>query len=75
MKILQRHFPGESNKKIELQLSSGWKQTARLPAKGDRHWNIIGLSSAVITDWVRITVKEVYGKVNNGFKEIQFFGC
>eukprot|EP00092_Neocalanus_flemingeri_P007315 GFUD01007901.1.p1 GENE.GFUD01007901.1~~GFUD01007901.1.p1 ORF type:complete len:539 (+),score=172.53 GFUD01007901.1:31-1617(+) len=75
LKILQRHFPGESNKKVEIQFSSGLKQLATLPAKGDKHWNIIRLSNGVLTDSVKITVMEVYGTVNNGFKEIQVFGC
>ena len=80
----------EANKQIFLDTSSGWSQTANLPAKvkkvykkninvsesqGDRHWNIISLSKPVTTSWVKITVKAVYGTVNNGFKEIQIFGC
>ena len=88
--ILQRHNPVEANKKVSLDTSSGWSQTAGLPAKvkrvflkrifvnesqGDRHWNIISLSKPVTTSWVKITVKAVYGTVNNGFKEIQIFGC
>jgi len=75
LKILQRHNPVEANKKVSLDTSSGWSQTAGLPAKGDRHWNIISLSKPVTTSWVKITVKAVYGTVNNGFKEIQIFGC
>jgi len=75
LKILQRHFPAESNKKVELQFSSGLKQMATLPAKGDKHWNIIRLSNGVLSDSVKITVKDVYGTINNGFKEIQIFGC
>ena len=87
--ILQRHNPLEANKQVSLDTSSGWSQTAGLPAKvkkflkkmsvndsqGDRHWNIISLSKPVTTSWVKITVKAVYGTVNNGFKEIQVFGC
>ena len=76
IKILQRLYPGEANKKIEIQFGvNGLKQLATLPAKGDKHWNIIKMSQSVVTDTIRITVKEVYGKVNNGFKEIQIFGC
>ena len=75
LKILQRHYPGESNKQVEIQFSSGLKQLATLPAKGDKHWNIIRLSNGVLSNTVKITVKEVYGTVNNGFKEIQIFGC
>jgi len=75
LKILQRHFPGESNKQVEIQFSSGLKQLATLPAKGDKHWNIVRLSNGVLTSSVKVTVKEVYGTVNNGFKEIQIFGC
>jgi len=75
LKILQRHNPVEANKQVSLDTSSGWSQTAGLPAKGDRHWNIISLSKPVTTSWVKITVKAVYGTVNNGFKEIQIFGC
>ena len=76
IKLLQRHYPGEANKKIELEFgNTGLRHTATLRAKGDKHWNIIKLSNGVITDRVRITVKEVYGTLNNGFKEIQFLGC
>ena len=75
LKILQRHYPGESNKQVEIQFSSGLKQLATLPAKGDKHWNIVRLSNGVLTSSVKITVKGVYGTVNNGFKEIQIFGC
>ena len=33
VQILQRHFPGEANKRVELEASSGWSQLATLPAK------------------------------------------
>ena len=46
-----------------------------ISVQGDRHWNIISLSKPVMASWVKITVKAVYGTVNNGFKEIQIFGC
>ena len=75
LKLLQRHFPGEANKKIELEFGPGVKQLATLPAKGDTHWNIIKLSRNVKADYVKVTIKEVYGKVNNGFKEIEIYGC
>jgi len=75
LKILQRHNPVEANKQVSLETSSGWSQTAGLPAKGDRYWNIITLAKPVTTSWVKIKVKAVYGTVNNGFKEIQIFGC
>ena len=75
LKLLQRHFPGEANKKVEIEFAPKVKQVAILPAKGDRHWNIIRLSRNVRADYVKITVKEVYGKVNNGFKEIEIYGC
>ena len=79
----------EANKQVSLETSSGWSQTAGLPAKvkkvfkklsvnesqGDRYWNIITLAKPVTTSWVKIKVKAVYGTVNNGFKEIQIFGC
>ena len=76
LKLLQRHFPGEANKKVEIQFGEGGpRQVATLPARGDKHWNIIKLSSGVVADRVRVTVREVYGTVNNGFKEIVMFGC
>jgi len=78
LKILQRHNPVESNKQISLDTSSGWSQTANLPSKVDHHWNVISLSKPVTTSWLKITVKLLYGtvnNVNNGFKEIQIFGC
>ena len=75
LKLLQRHFPGEANKKVEIEFSPAVKQLATLPARGDRHWNIIKLSRNVRADYVKITVKEVYGKINNGFKEIEIYGC
>ena len=76
LKLLQRLYPGEANKKIELKFgNNGPRQIATLPAKGDKHWNIIKLSNNIVTDSIRITIKEVYGTVNNGFKEIQIFGC
>ena len=31
--ILQRHSPVEANKQVSLETSSGWSQTAGLPAK------------------------------------------
>ena len=75
LKLLQRHYPGEANKKVELEFSPGVRQLATLPAKGDTHWNIIKLSRNVGADYVKITIKEVYGTVNNGFKEIEIYGC
>ena len=76
LKLLQRLYPGEANKKIELKFGkNGPRQIATLPAKGDKHWNIIKLSNNIVTDSIKITIKEVYGTVNNGFKEIQIFGC
>ena len=76
IKLLQRHYPGEANKKIELEFgNTGLRHTATLPAKGDKHWNIIKLSRNILADYVKITVKEVYGHVNNGFKEIEIYGC
>ena len=75
LKLLQRMFPGEANKKVEIEFGPNLKQLATLPAKGDRHWNIIKLSRNILTDYVKITVKEVYGHVNNGFKEIEIYGC
>ena len=74
LKLLQRHYPGEANKKIEIQFKDS-KHYATLPAKGDKHWNIIKLPNSVVTDVIKISVKEVYGTVNNGFKEIQILGC
>lgn len=75
LKLLQRNFPGEANKKVEIEFGPRLRQLATLPAKGDRHWNIIKLSRNILTDYVKITVKEVYGHVNNGFKEIEIYGC
>ena len=75
LKLLQRNFPGEANRKVEIEFSPRLKQLATLPAKGDRHWNIIKLSRNIVADYVKITVKEVYGHVNNGFKEIEIYGC
>ena len=75
LKLLQRNFPGEANKKVEIEFSPRLKQQAILPARGDRHWNIIKLSRNILADYVKITVKEVYGHVNNGFKEIEIYGC
>ena len=75
IKVLQRHNPGEANRSVRLETSEGWSKGASLPAKGDRHWNIISFSKPVVAAWVKITITEVYGTVNNGFKEIQFFGC
>ena len=75
LKLLQRNFPGEANKKVEIEFSPRLKQQAILPARGDRHWNIIKLSRNILADYVKITVMEVYGHVNNGFKEIEIYGC
>ena len=75
LKLLQRNFPGEANKKVEIEFSPRMEQLATLPAKGDRHWNIIKLSRNIPAEYVKITVKEVYGHANNGFKEIEIYGC
>jgi len=75
LKVLQRHSPAEANKVVEMEMDNGVKQTATLIAKGDRHWNIIKLSRGVPTKNLKMTVKSVYRSVNNGFKEIEIYGC
>ena len=39
--MLQRHWVHEANKKVLLQFENNVMAAATLPAKGDRHWNII----------------------------------
>jgi len=73
LKILQRRVPSEANKQISLTTSFGWSHTAMLPEKGDTQWNIITLPEPVTTSSVKITVKDVYGTINNGFKEIEIY--
>jgi len=73
LKILQRRNPSEANKQISLTTSSGWSHTAMLLEKGDTQWNIITLPEPVTTNWVKITVNDVYGTINNGFKEIKIY--
>jgi len=75
LKVLQRHSPTEANKVVEMEMDNGVKQTATLIAKGDRHWNIIKLSRGVPTRNLKLTVLSVYRSVNNGFKEIEIYGC
>ena len=41
--------------------------------QGDTKWNIITLPEPVTTSSVKITVTDVYGTINNGFKEIEIY--
>ena len=40
--ILQRHNPVEANKQVSLDTSSGWSQTAGLPAKVNKGCKNVG---------------------------------
>ena len=75
LKLLQKMCPGEANKEIEIEFGPTLTHLKTLEEKRDRCWNIIKLPSNILTDYVKITVKKVYGHVNNGFKEIEIYGC
>jgi len=75
IKILQRFYGIEANKEIEISFDGDLTQNAVLPATGSRHWNVIKLSRGVLTKSLKISITEVYGTVNNGFKEIAVIGC
>ena len=75
LRLLQRNFPGEANKKVEIEFSPCVKWVGTLPARGDTQWNSLTLPRNILAKYVNITVLEVYGHVNNGFKEIEFHGC
>ena len=75
LKLRQRNMPGEGNKKVEIEVSPTENHLDTLRLKGDRSWNNIKLSRNVLTKYVKITIKEVYGQVNNGFKEIEIYEC
>jgi len=75
IKVLQRFVEAEANKQIEIKFDGDIAQKAELPAKGSKHWNVIKLSRGVPASSLRITIVEVYGTINNGFKEISISGC
>ena len=75
LRLLQRMFHREANKEVEIEFGPTSTQLKTLKEKTDQCWNIIKLPRNILTDYVKITVKKVYGHVNNGFKEIEIYGC
>ena len=72
--FLQRSNPAEASKQLEIDFGEAGKELAPLTKKTNL-WNFITLSKKFITDNINISIKEVYGTIHNGFKEIQIFGC
>ena len=72
--FLQRANPAEANKKVQLDFGKSGEELASLTKK-TKEWNSITLAKKYLTDNINVTVKEVYGTIHNGFKEIQIFGC
>lgn len=59
-----RSNPGEMNKKLEFLFSNGKK--FEYFHRQDYSEEVITLPSTMRTYWVKITIKEVYGTINNG---------
>ena len=64
----------EMFKEIELEFSSGVIIGSTLHMVSG-NWSQIDLDDPLNTDFVKITAISVYGTANNGFSEIQIFGC
>ena len=65
-------------KGISLEFSDGKKVEYTLnniSYLGGLVWNEVVLTRAPISDYVKITATSVYGAINNGFSDIQVFGC
>ncbi|XP_023323017.1 uncharacterized protein LOC111697304 [Eurytemora carolleeae] len=75
IKLLQRFAEAEANRQVDILYDGNIVQSAILPARGSRHWNVIRLSRGVPSSSLKITITEVYGTINNGFKEISVLGC
>ena len=67
--------PGEGNKGISVTWSDNQSQNFKLWNTGDTQWNILKIDPAVATNSIKITIRSVYGRANNGFKEIRIRGC
>jgi len=63
------------NSGIEIAFDGGVKKDFKLGVKGCNSWNIINLSEPVATRTMKIRISSVYGSINNGFKEIEIYGC
>ena len=59
-----RSNPGEMNKKLEFLFSNGKK--FEYFHRQDYSEEVINLPSTMRTYWVKVTIREVYGTINNG---------
>jgi len=75
LRIKQRFSMVEQSSGIEIAFDGGVKKDFKLGVKGCYSWNIINLSEPVATRTMKIRISSVYAKVNNGFKEIEIYGC
>jgi len=75
LRIKQRIGSWEQNSGIEIAFDGGVKKDFKLDVKGCKSWNIINLSEPVATRTMKIRISSVYGTDNNGFKEIEIYGC
>ena len=57
--------------KLEFQDMS----TAVFTLSNAYEWNEIKLTGSHISSYVKITATSVYSQINNGFAELQVFGC
>ena len=71
-KYMQRDGLSEHNKDIRLEFSDGSYQDYQL--KRDRSLQVLTLKVPVTTTFVKLGVRSVWAKVNNGANEIQYFG-
>ena len=66
---------GEGNKGISVIWSENQSHNFKLWNTGDTQWNILKIDPRVITNSIKIVIRSVYGRANNGFKEIRVTGC
>jgi len=80
IKLLQRRKnPGdnkqEQNSEVRLDFDDGTSMTRPVPIKGSQEFNSIELPKTIQTRSVNITITKIYTKYNNGWKQIEFYGC
>lgn len=77
LKLLQRNSPGGANKRVTIEFRPDIKpKVVTLEKIGNRKsdYNIINLYN-IRANYLKITITDVYGQVNNGFQRIEIFGC
>ena len=73
-KIMILHSLNEGFKDVSLEFSVG--DPVNFTLGNRRVWETIELDdNSILTDYVKITGRNVYDKVNNGFAELKILGC